>query len=265
MPYMICSEPSAFALEVGDVLDEVVGLPVEAERCRAPQRERRVAHPAVAVVPVALAARRLRQRGRRRGDDRAGRRVGQPLQRQRRALQLRAPAVVGEAPGGEPVAPVLARSPRGCAAASSSVAGPSSPCDHDERAEAPLALGQRWRARAELPSIPSRRSLCRRSVVVAVAPRRRSGRPRPCSTSPGVPSVVEHRLADQLDLHRALEALDRAHQHVVGVVVGRRARVRGLDRVLASCHGPMVSAVAHDDPAGRASSRSSRASWCPGS
>ena len=52
------------ALEVGDVLHEVVGLPVEAERVQPPQRERRVAHPAVAVVPVALAARRLGQRGR---------------------------------------------------------------------------------------------------------------------------------------------------------------------------------------------------------
>ena len=38
-------------------------------------------------------------------------------------------------------------------------------------------------------------------------------------------AVVEHRLAHDLDLHLALDALDHPHQQVVGVVVGRRARV----------------------------------------
>jgi hypothetical protein len=47
--------------DVGDEVEEVVGLPVEAERVQAPERERRVADPAVAVVPVALAAGGLRQ------------------------------------------------------------------------------------------------------------------------------------------------------------------------------------------------------------
>ena len=52
------------------------------------QREsvkRRVAQPAVAVVPVPHAAERLGQRRRRRGDDPAGRRVGQRLERDERA------------------------------------------------------------------------------------------------------------------------------------------------------------------------------------
>src|SRR4029453_16182354 len=40
------------------------------------------------------------------------------------------------------------------------------------------------------------------------------------------PAVVECRLADELDLHLSLEAFDRADEHVVGVVVGRRAGVR---------------------------------------
>ena len=44
------------------------------------EREARVADPAVAVIPVALAADRLGQRGRRRGDDGSRRPVGQPLQ-----------------------------------------------------------------------------------------------------------------------------------------------------------------------------------------
>ena len=54
-------------------------------------------------------------------------------------------------------------------------------------------------------------------------------------------TVVEDRLADELDLDRALEAFDRAHEHVVGVVVGRRTRVR-RDLVLVVPR-PHVSAV----------------------
>ena len=53
-------------------------------------------------------------------------------------------------------------------------------------------------------------------------------------------AVVERRLADELDLDAALEAFDRSNEHVVGVVVGRRPRVR-RDRVLVIA-GPMVSA-----------------------
>jgi hypothetical protein len=47
--------------EIGQEPEEVVGFPVEAERVQAPQGERGVAQPAVTVVPVALAARDLRQ------------------------------------------------------------------------------------------------------------------------------------------------------------------------------------------------------------
>ena len=62
-------------------------------------------------------------------------------------------------------------------------------------------------------------------------------------------AVVERRLADQLDLDGSFQAADGAHQHVVGVVVGRRPGVRG-DRVL-----PLPRAhrqrVPDQDPAGR--------------
>ena len=51
--------------DVADEVEEVVRLVVDAERVQRPQRERGVADPRVAVVPVAQAARRLRQ-GRRR-------------------------------------------------------------------------------------------------------------------------------------------------------------------------------------------------------
>ena len=92
-------------LDVGDELHELVGLPVEVEPVERLERERRVAHPRVAVVPVALASRRLGQRRRERRDRRAGRHVGQPLDRERRALDRVAPAVVRDPRAAEPAAP----------------------------------------------------------------------------------------------------------------------------------------------------------------
>ena len=47
--------------DVGDEVEEVVRLAREAERVEAPEHEGGVPDPGVAVVPVALAARRLRQ------------------------------------------------------------------------------------------------------------------------------------------------------------------------------------------------------------
>ena len=76
-------------LEVGDELQELVGLPVEVQPVERLEREGRVAHPRVAVVPVPLAARRLRQRRREGGHRRAGRHVGQALDREGRALDRR--------------------------------------------------------------------------------------------------------------------------------------------------------------------------------
>ena len=55
------------------------------------ERQGRVAHPAVAVVPVARAAERLRQRRGRRRDDAAGRLVRQRLQGEQRAQHRLAP------------------------------------------------------------------------------------------------------------------------------------------------------------------------------
>ncbi len=62
------------------------------------------------------------------------------------------------------------------------------------------------------------------------------------------PPVVERRLADERQLHLAVDAADRAQQHVVGVVVGGHApvRVRALAVVV-----PWADQqdVADDDPA----------------
>ena len=83
-------------LEVGDVLHELLGLPVEVEPVQRLQREGGVAHPGVPVVPVALAAGRLGQRRGRGGDGRAGRHVRQALDGEDRArdrlAELRDPA-----------------------------------------------------------------------------------------------------------------------------------------------------------------------------
>ena len=117
---------------VGDEVEEVVGLPVEAERVQRPQHERRVADPAVAVVPVALAVRGLGQRGGGGGEQRAGRGVGQPLERQRAALQERPPRMVGELAAVEPVLPV--------------VGGPDQPLVGLLEAPRWLVLGPRQRA-----------------------------------------------------------------------------------------------------------------------
>ena len=45
---------------LGDEREEVVRLPVQAQRVQTPQRERRIAHPRVAVVPIPLATWRFR-------------------------------------------------------------------------------------------------------------------------------------------------------------------------------------------------------------
>ncbi len=62
--------------------------------------------------------------------------------------------------------------------------------------------------------------------------------------------VIEQRLADQLDLDRPVDALDRAHQRVVGVVVGRWACVRGGRAHLALAPVSDDQRVADHRPAG---------------
>ncbi len=96
---------------VGDEREEVVGLAIQPEGVEPPQRERRVAHPRVAVVPVAFALRGFRQRRGRRRQQRTGRRIRQALQRQRAALQVGPPRVVGEVADVDPLPPALAGLP----------------------------------------------------------------------------------------------------------------------------------------------------------
>ena len=121
-------------LDVGDELHELVGLPVEVQVVERLQRERRVADPRVAVVPVALAARRLGKGGGERRDRRAGRHVRQSLDRESRALDRVAPAMVGDARSVQPGAPEARRSLRARSSASSTSAGTAS-CSAHERAQ----------------------------------------------------------------------------------------------------------------------------------
>ena len=102
IPYMICSRAVLVAQMSTTKRMKSRASWSKPSVCSAQRREGRVADPAVAVVPVAFAARRLGQRGGRRGDDRAGRRVGEALEHERRALQVDAPGVVGEVAVGQP-------------------------------------------------------------------------------------------------------------------------------------------------------------------
>src|SRR5262249_30308972 len=61
--------------------------------------------------------------------------------------------------------------------------------------------------------------------------------------------VVEDRLADELDLHRAVDDFDRADEQVLGVGIGRRPRVR-RDRVRTLAMRDGQGVVDHQ-PAGR--------------
>ena len=121
-------------LDVGDELHELVGLPVEVEAVQRLQREGRVAHPGVAVVPVPLAAWCLGERGRERGHRCAGRHVRQPLDRQRRALDRVAQPVVGDPRAAEPACARTASWRRSAASASSTSCGAARPSAH-ERAQ----------------------------------------------------------------------------------------------------------------------------------
>ena len=212
------------------------------------QRERRVAHPGVAVVPIALAAGSLGQRGRQRRHGRAGRHVGQPLDRQRRALQSPPPAMVGNGRARPSQRARTGRSRRS--------ARPASSTSRDRH-----LLPKTARSSACSPW----RSVCRARTVAldpecagqSGQPDRLAGAARvrgaagPSTSvhSAGVAAVVERRLADQFDLDLALEALDCPHEHVVGVLVGGWAcmrRVRGPMR-----RRPDRQRVVDHDPASR--------------
>ena len=211
------------------------------------QREGRVAQPRVAVVPVALAAGRLRQRGRERRDRRAGRHVGEALDRERRALDRIAPAVVGDARAAQPGAPEAGGRGESLvglvdALRRGELLGPGERAvdllalpEHVPRPH-PVALDADRHVRAQA----DRQLRAARVGAVAVVADRPLRRDAP---------VVEDRFAGQLHLDLALQAHRDAHEQVVGVFVGRRPGVR-RDLVLAAA-GPERQRVAHEHPPAR--------------
>src|SRR5512133_3230953 len=195
---------------VGDEVEEVGRLAVEAEGAEGPEHERRVAQPAVAVVPVALAAGRLGQRGRRRGDHRSGRRIGQGLERERGPLQVDLPWMIGKAAAVDPLVPV---GPRYRKPRLGVIIGRRrravAPSEGAERllAGAQSSLGARLAALKPEPQIgaqPQRRLNPLRladgvAVTVAYVP--------PASIAA---AVVERRLAVELEIDEAVEAAEGA-------------------------------------------------------
>ncbi len=256
IPYMICSDAVLGRFEVGDELHELVRLPVEVEPVQRLQGEGGVAHPGVAVVPVALAPGRLGKRGRERRHRGAGRHVGHALDRERRALDLVREAVVGQPRPRQPGAPEAGRR-RHPGLGVGEILRDDEPLGPRERTVRPLsrtedvtgadaiALDPEREVRPEPDGLPLSTGVRR---VLAAVDQRPFGRR---------PSVVEHRLAHEVDLHLALQALDRPHQHVVGVVVRRWPGV-GRDRV-GVCPRSHRQRVADRAPTPMASSTPSRA------
>ena len=212
-------------LEIGDELHELVGLPVQVQPVQRLQGERRVAHPAVAVVPVALTAGRLGQSGRQRRHGGARRHVRQTLDRQRRTLDRLPVAVIGDPGPVQPPPPERHRGVEPCLGVArigrgGEVGGPRQRAVHAvtglEHVTTPYPAP--FDADAQVGVQPHRDVATGRlgdmTRVVDDRPRRRH------------PSVVEHRLAHQLHLDPSTEALDDPDQRVLGVVIGGRARVR---------------------------------------
>ena len=172
-------------LDVGDELHELVGLPVEVEPVQRLQREGRVAHPRVAVVPVALAARRLRQRRRQRGDGRAGRHVRQALDRERRALDRVAEAVVGDARAAEPGAPEADASRRSARRPRRRLPGAAS-SSAQESAQYARSPGLEHVPPADAVALDAEREVRAQAdrLAGAASRRRRAGRRRRASTRP---------------------------------------------------------------------------------
>src|SRR5260370_27697447 len=96
--------------DVGDEVEEVVRLARETQGVEAPEHEGAVANPGVAIVPVALAADRLGQRGGRRREEGAGRAVGEAFERERAPLQEALPRMLGKLAAVDPLAPEIRRS-----------------------------------------------------------------------------------------------------------------------------------------------------------
>ena len=215
--------------DVGDEREEVVGLAVQSQRVQTPQREGGVAHPGVSVVPVAFAPRCFRQGRRTRGQQSAGGRVGESLQRQRTALQIRPPRVVREVADVDPLPPRLGGLPHLLGGLIVGLRrGVVGPRQRDEGVVALLEPGAGTRL-AALDADPEVGGQPQRGMVLPIGAR--SGGRLAVGVGGVLPggvdaAVVETRFAVHHQLHRAADTPDGAQQDVLGVPVHRRAAVR---------------------------------------
>src|SRR5215471_2414280 len=235
-------------LSVGDELHKLVGFPVKVEPVECLEHESRVAHPRVAVVPIALSARCLWEGGGESRDRRAGRHKCQTFDGECRALDWDTVMVVRNAGSPKPCTPIPNR---GCDPSfsflgvlwcgESFVPGEYTirPIARPEEVVRPnaVSLNPQCEIRAEADcTLRAARVGCM-AVAVDWSPLRRYA------------AVVEGGLAEKFDLDPAFEAEDRSHEHMVGIVVCRRPGV-GCDLVLMIPRADRQR-VADKDPARR--------------
>ena len=245
---------------ISDEVKEVVGLARETKGVQAPEHEGPVANPGVAVVPVALAADRLGQRGRRRREQRSCRAVGESLERQGAPLQVALPWVLREFAAVDPFPPEVGRplhalesllhGGRGRVLGPVLLAGRVPRARPHHRHVRTLALTQRLgRVRAgALEADPQVGHEPDRDLVLASAGDRLvvAGS---AVLPPGVRlSVIEDRLAVERQLDLADDASSRPQEDVLRLVVGRRPAI-GARAALAVIPGSDAHRVADDQPA----------------
>ena len=219
--------------DVGHEVEEVVGLALEPEGVQAPEHEGGVADPGVAVVVVALTAGGLGQRGGGRGQQRPGGGVGEALEGQGGPLEVALPGMLGEHPLVDPAPPELGRplhpleglvgvGRRGPLGPVLLRRGPLRARPAQCR-EGPVALAQggpgvRASAFEADPEVGDQPQLD--VALAAVGDRLAVALVGVLPAGLGT-AVVEHRLAVQAQLDVADDALHRAEQDVLGLVVGR--------------------------------------------
>ncbi len=141
------------------------------------QRQRRVAQPAMAVVPVAHAADAFRQRGRGRGDDAAGRRVRQRLERDERAAHRILHPIAHRA-ALDPLAPEAFRSEQRLLRVDRGrrleVRRPVREDEREPRRPPPPRSSRRWRAPGSPAAPASLDAPCRAPRSLAAPGRRRN-------------------------------------------------------------------------------------------
>jgi hypothetical protein len=187
----------------------------------APERDARVPDPGVPVVPVALAAGRLGQRRGERRHHPSRWLVRESLQGERRALEEPAQRMVGEGSPLEPPAPDVLRRPDqpvrslGRLGADQLLAPGQAgeqtlPGAHRSRPANDGAVHLEGDVAAQAHRLPSSARVRGQALLVHERPARLLGR------------VVERGLADDLDLHLPVDALDGSDEHVVRVARPQR-------------------------------------------